>query len=335
MIRRWAALFEVIGILVVGWTLTRIALTLLPIPDLQVLLDDFSASDGSDFSQLSWVGLATLCVQYVCIFTPAYFIALFLSKLRPAEIGFGGSRVSIFASVKLGVILFCVAGIPMKLLLIAHNLADLGEAPSYWRIFDKEWNLSFWVFMGVGSYAVIPIFEEILHRGYAFGRLAREIGFGAVLVTSALFAAIHFQYLIPDVFNIWMLTSLFVLALAMGLARQASGSLIAPITMHVLMNVPVLYPYDYAVLGAMVVVVLAARKDVARLLGDFTSKLRGSNLLTTFGMITVVAGFALAMAQLPELALAVFASLFLVSIVTQVVLRLRAGKTAKAPDKDA
>jgi len=77
-----------------------------------------------------------------------------------------------------------------------------------------------------------PIFEEIVFRGVAFGLLCRtRIGpAGAILVTSAVWAAIHVDYS-PTIIAI-----LFVAGLILGLARWRSGSVYLPAIMHILWN---------------------------------------------------------------------------------------------------
>jgi membrane protease YdiL (CAAX protease family) len=77
--------------------------------------------------------------------------------------------------------------------------------------------------------AVAPVFEEFLFRGFAYPVLKQRWGaWRALLVVSAVFAAIHFH--LPS------LGPLFALGVGLGLAYEASGSLLAPITMHALFN---------------------------------------------------------------------------------------------------
>jgi hypothetical protein len=84
-----------------------------------------------------------------------------------------------------------------------------------------------------------PISEELLFRGFAFGGLApSRIGpIGAILVTSTIWAVVHFQYAWP------VIGQIFVYGLVLGVARWRSGSLWPPLAMHVLINL-------YAVIAA-------------------------------------------------------------------------------------
>jgi len=77
--------------------------------------------------------------------------------------------------------------------------------------------------------AVAPVFEEIFFRGFAYPALKQRWGaLPAMLTVSAVFAAIHFhaESALP----------LFVLAIGFTLAYEVTGSLVAPVTMHILFN---------------------------------------------------------------------------------------------------
>lgn len=87
-----------------------------------------------------------------------------------------------------------------------------------------------------------PLLEEIFFRGFLFSGLASSITgpFGAVLITSVIWAIIHNQY---DYF--WMF-SIFVIGLALGIARYKTGSLVLTFVLHAAIN-----------LGAMIATAIA------------------------------------------------------------------------------
>jgi membrane protease YdiL (CAAX protease family) len=81
----------------------------------------------------------------------------------------------------------------------------------------------------VFAVVVAPVFEEILFRGLAYPVLKQRFGTARALVAvSAVFALIHFH--LPSV------VPLFALAVALALAYELTGSLLASITMHALFN---------------------------------------------------------------------------------------------------
>ncbi|NCC53177.1 MAG: CPBP family intramembrane metalloprotease [Spartobacteria bacterium] len=85
------------------------------------------------------------------------------------------------------------------------------------------------VYLLIMAVALAPFYEEILFRGIALPYLAAKIKTGpALLVVSALFALIHFH--LPSA------VPLFIIAMAFGLAYLRTGSLLVPITMHMIFN---------------------------------------------------------------------------------------------------
>jgi membrane protease YdiL (CAAX protease family) len=87
----------------------------------------------------------------------------------------------------------------------------------------------FWLAVVVAA----PLFEETLFRGFLLPGLARARWLGttgAVLVSSAFFAALHVQY---DLFD---LTAVFALGALFAAVRLASGSLQLAVGLHGLTN---------------------------------------------------------------------------------------------------
>jgi membrane protease YdiL (CAAX protease family) len=81
----------------------------------------------------------------------------------------------------------------------------------------------------VFALTVAPVVEEIYFRGLAYPALKQRLGPDrALLIVSAVFALVHPH--LPS------LLPLFGLALGLGVAYEISGSLLAPITVHVLFN---------------------------------------------------------------------------------------------------
>jgi membrane protease YdiL (CAAX protease family) len=76
---------------------------------------------------------------------------------------------------------------------------------------------------------IAPVSEELIFRGYIFGVLRRYAGrWWALIISASVFAAIHAH--IPS------LAGLFVLAVALTLVYEGTGSLWSPILMHALFN---------------------------------------------------------------------------------------------------
>ena len=153
----------------------------------------------------------------------------------------------------------CRAGRPWKGLVLAaivtsvltqwpvlvHTLVDvihpLGPMVP-WRqaFFDMSWHRwQFWLFAGILSYAVIPVLEELLFRGYYQRRLAEDWGEGpAIIGVACLFTFSHPQYLIANAYNVTVIMSLLFLAIGLGTVFAWTRSLIPSMIAHAIINVP-------------------------------------------------------------------------------------------------
>jgi len=92
---------------------------------------------------------------------------------------------------------------------------------------DSPWLL--WLAVAVDA----PVFEEICFRGFIFKGLAesRLRWYGATIITSVLWAAIHLQYGWYD------LSTIIVLGLVLGTARAMTNSTLLTMWLHCLFNV--------------------------------------------------------------------------------------------------
>jgi membrane protease YdiL (CAAX protease family) len=92
---------------------------------------------------------------------------------------------------------------------------------------DPRWPL--WLAVGVAA----PIFEEIAFRGFIFRGLAasRLRWYGAALITSVLWAAIHSQY------DWYQVSVIFALGLVFGAARALTNSTLLTVWLHCFVNI--------------------------------------------------------------------------------------------------
>jgi len=129
--------------------------------------------------------------------------------------------------------------------VLVHTLVDavhpLG-AMAPWRqaFFDMSWRRwQFWLFAGILSYALIPVVEELLFRGYYQRRLAEDWGDGpAIIGVACFFTFAHPQYLIANAYNITMIASLLCLAIGLGVVFAWTRSLVPSMIAHAIINVP-------------------------------------------------------------------------------------------------
>ena len=86
---------------------------------------------------------------------------------------------------------------------------------------------------------IAPIYEELIFRGFIWTGLATSrLGvWGASLITSIIFAWVHFQYGWVEALEIIALAMLF------SVARVRSGSLLLPMMLHILNNGLAMWQY--------------------------------------------------------------------------------------------
>jgi Type II CAAX prenyl endopeptidase Rce1-like len=121
----------------------------------------------------------------------------------------------------------------------------------------RRWQ--FWLFAGILSYAVIPIVEELIFRGYYQRRLAEDWGDGpAIIGTACFFTFAHRQYLIANAYNITMIASLFCVAIGLGIVFAWTRSLVPSIIAHAIINVPMTPMWQGVLLLVLVIVAFLA-----------------------------------------------------------------------------
>ena len=95
--------------------------------------------------------------------------------------------------------------------------------------FDGVTTTAEYVMAFIGLVVLPPIFEELLFRGYLFGRLRKYVPFWlAAIVTSIAFGFVHGQW------NVGVDT--FVLSIFLCYLREHTGSLWASMLLHGIKN---------------------------------------------------------------------------------------------------
>ena len=157
-----------------------------------------------------------------------------------------------------GIVTVILAAWPVLVHTLIDAIHPLG-AMAPWRqaFFDMSWRRwQFWLFAGILSYAVVPVVEELLFRGYYQRRLSEEWGDGpAIIGTSCLFTFAHRQYLIANAYNVTMIASLLCLAIGLGVVFAWTRSLAPSMIAHAIINVPMTPAWQGALLIVFAVVI--------------------------------------------------------------------------------
>jgi membrane protease YdiL (CAAX protease family) len=156
---------------------------------------------------------------------------------------FGIFRRNFFLCLAMGVGLLLAAH-PMVLVIegvtaaAMHGQAQPQNVVEYFRDVSEKSDFDAICTMLLLAVVVAPVAEETIFRGYIYGVLKRYFGgIGAGLFSAALFAGLHL--------NVAALPALFVLALCLTLAYEATGSLLVNIFMHGFFNLSMLLTMLY------------------------------------------------------------------------------------------
>ena len=127
-------------------------------------------------------------------------------------------------------LLYTVAAV--ALFEVAAHVAGYPSVPDWMiDVYRTARSLPLLVFATV---VAAPVVEEVVFRGFLFEGLRRSwLGdAGTIFLTALLWASIHLgQY------QMFYVAQIFVLGLALGLARTRTGSLLTAMAMHALVNV--------------------------------------------------------------------------------------------------
>ena len=151
---------------------------------------------------------------------------------------FGLLRRNVFLCVALGLGLLLAAGPLIWLTEWLTSVAQNGKVQPqnivefFRNASETSDTKSVWLMMVVAG-VVAPAAEETIFRGYIYAVLKRYAGtLVGALISASVFAAMHM--------NMSSLPALFVLALCLTLAYEATGSLLVNIFMHALFNLTML-----------------------------------------------------------------------------------------------
>ncbi len=295
--RKVAALFEVIGVLVLGHLLAGWVAPWLGVPALGSLFQSAIKSQEPDFLRLSGALFHVLVVQYACVLTLAFAIGWWQRRRSFRQYGLTLAGQPWLGHVGLGVLGFLIFALPVQLLWLANAFFPLGPGPEFWALLDKRWTLSFWLFMAVSSFVFVPLVEELFYRGYCQTRLQEDSeGMSGAIIVGLTFAFMHAQYHRLSVMSIGMMVAMVPIGLGAGYLYWRTRSLVAPVVFHAALNLAAL---NVAVRGfrhvllpvVMVGLLLLFRRRVRDMVRDFWGQIAamGSKAAVLCASLAVVA----------------------------------------------
>ena len=269
-LRKWQALLEPLVLLVASALLARVVLERSGYSR-GAANDAIMQATGPLWGTATKAFLVVLVVRWGMLLLAAGWLARWrgYSALHPVD---DTGRWPLWKGIMLGIAVGAVLVFPSAFTRYAHFvIRPLGTTPAVWELMNRvPWTASFWVYMAVSSFALVPIVEEIFFRGYVLGALnllfERRT---AILLSAVLFCAVHGQYLRPDAFSVF--NSAMVLAGGVVLAWlvYTTRSLVPAMAEHAFANLPrsprwIVLDGVAALAGAIVVYALlrAGRREI-------------------------------------------------------------------------
>jgi membrane protease YdiL (CAAX protease family) len=267
--RKIAALAEVLGVFIAG---NFTAGYLAPLIGIKPLGLAFQSGDPTkpDFIATSIGWLKVVCLQYACLLPLAFAIGWWRRRLTPRHYGVTRAGNPVWKLVALGLLVFALVALPIKLLWMTKRFIALGPEPAYWALLDNPWTPSFWLFLAVSSVVVTPMLEELFYRGYCQTRLEEEFGgVGAIWIVALFMTLGHDQYHHLSLLSIGTIVGLIPLSLGIGHVYWRSRSLIPAIVLHGAANFPTKGIYDFVLPATMVAVLILFRQKWLTIVWDF------------------------------------------------------------------
>ena len=271
--RRAAALLEVLGVFVAGqllrsqieaWVINH---KILPPTNPFDLLTTHATN--ADLLFASQQMLAALLIQYFAYFVIIIPINWWYRRRGAASYGLTRAGLSWKTLFMAGLAMACLCEWPLAVHSLVNAIHPLG-ATVPWRqaFFDMSWRRwQFWLFAGIFSYALIPVVEELVFRGYYQRRLAEDWGDGPAIVgATCLFTFAHGQYLIANLYNVTMIVVLLLSALGFGVVYARTRSLIPSMIAHSIIDIPMTPPWYAALLVVFIIGIFFARRAGMRTL---------------------------------------------------------------------
>jgi membrane protease YdiL (CAAX protease family) len=294
--RKVAALLEVLGVFIAGNGTASHLGPLMGVMPLASLFQSPSNTAEPDFIVMSVGWLQCICFQYACLLPPAFALGWWRRRLSLRHYGVTRAGQPVLELVVLGLLVFSLVALPLKLLWVAKRFIPLGPEPAYWALLDKSWTPAFWLFLAVSSFVVTPVLEELFYRGYCQTRLEEDFGgIGAIAIVTLFMALGHNQYHHLSILSIGTIVALIPLTFGMGYVYWRSRSLLPAMIIHAAVNVPTKGIYDFVLPAAMVAVLILFRQKWLSMVRDLFRSMAGQGwkraaFVATLLAIAVVIG---------------------------------------------
>lgn len=293
------AIAEILGVTLVGNGLARYALG-----PVRGAAERMVPTEG--FGQAALLSAASLAVRFGILLTIAFLVLRLAHRISPgrAGVGIGGRSMGELAGI--GVLLFAVASLPNKLILLLDRFVDLGVGIPGWEDYATQALTGGYLLYVLAAQVLLPpVFEEPFGRGYMRTRLARSYGVaGSCLLSGVLFMLGHGHFYEADPLVLLVLLSGIFAATCWAWTTWRTGSIVPAVVAHGLGNVP--HPYTAGWLlplaVAMAACMLWSREPLRRELRAAGEAVRRAPLgLVASGLVVGAGAMGTIVATRPDL----------------------------------
>ena len=207
------------------WGFPYLVLELFFLPSLLLDLNALLPAPLAD----SWLNVMYFSLNFIfCCF-------LFRDFLKRALAQVGQNPGTFLTATVAGFILYYVSNLLMSILirLLAADYANLNDGN-----IAQQFSGNF-VLMAVSTVVLVPVAEELLHRGLIFGSLYKANHLLAYIISATFFSAIHIlgywnSYSLPHLLLAFL--QYLPAGLALAWAYRKSGSIFSSILIHATVN---------------------------------------------------------------------------------------------------
>ncbi|MBQ6375884.1 CPBP family intramembrane metalloprotease [Candidatus Saccharibacteria bacterium] len=177
-----------------------------------------------------WSGIYSILTYVIAIFLSIYVLPKLSRKWRTSREELGLNGLPTWTDIGLSPVGFIVGT-----LLAAGLTALFNMIP--WFDAEQVQETGFSIYMNGGErimaffvlVVVAPVMEEIIFRGWLYGKLRSRMGaVAAVLIASLVFGVMHFQW------NVGV--NVFALSVVLCVMREVTGTIYAGILAHMIKN---------------------------------------------------------------------------------------------------
>ncbi len=225
--------------------------------------------------------------------------------------------------VVIGLVGGAFAALAAEAVFIAKELYPLGADTPLWGVIENaDWDWRFWVFMAVGSFALVPILEEAAWRSYVLGRLVETFRPGAALIVTAVaFSLLHVQYLANgDALGYLTMASVVFSAVVYGAMTLKTGSLLPAVIAHVMINVPQPFEVGVVVFSAYLLISLIASRSILGWASEVLRDIWRPDTAIALALIVALIGLGVVASTFGVIGFAVFGGISLILVLAHAIL---------------